>query len=129
METYTDMKKRHGEEIDSFEGLFFAFSNKQLDEGLEKMKATTKDIVSIGVGGFILKTEVVAWENLFNMHDKERKERLKDEKKLVDALVYELNNHEYGYTYDPSSALEALGLTVESVEPKLLKKACKLVLT
>ena len=48
METYVDMKTRHGDEIGSFDGLFFAFSNKQLEEGLEKIKSTIKDIVSIG---------------------------------------------------------------------------------
>ena len=42
----------------------------------------------------------------------------------------ELENHEYGYTGDPTDALSALGLTLEQVinEPKMLhgfKRACK----
>jgi len=128
MESYSEMKTRHGNELNTFNGLFFAFSNGQLEEGLLKVKAEKKDIVSIGAGGFILKTEIQAFNDLFKRHNAERKERLKDEKKLIDALVYELNNHEYCITYDPTDALESLGLTRDDVESKILKKACKLAL-
>jgi len=128
METYQEMKTRQGKEIDSFEGLFFAFNKEQLEEGLLKVNATTKDIVSIGAGGFILRLEVKALKDMFTRHSAERKDRLKEEKKLVEALVYELNNHEYSYTYDTTDALASLGLTSESIEPKILNKACKLAL-
>jgi hypothetical protein len=34
METYTEQKKRHSDDVNKFEGLFFAFSNEQFKEGL-----------------------------------------------------------------------------------------------
>jgi hypothetical protein len=124
-ETYAQQKKRHQDEISSVEGLFWAFSNSQLGEGLNKLNATTKDIVSIGAGGFILRTELQAFKDLLAKHGLERKELKKDIKKLFDALVYELRNHEYCVTYNPTDALDSLGLTKEDIDPILLKKACK----
>lgn len=124
-ETHTQQKKRHMDEISTVKGLFWAFSNDQLTEGLNKINATVKDIVSIGAGGFILKTELQGFKDMLDRHALERKELKKDVKKLFDALVYELGNHEYCITYDPQDALDALGLTKEDVDPELLKKACK----
>lgn len=124
-ETHTQQKKRHMDEISTIKGLFWAFSNDQLNEGLNKINATVKDIVSIGAGGFILKTELQGFKDMLDRHALERKELKKDVKKLFDALVYELGNHEYCITYDPQDALDALGLTKEDVDPELLKKACK----
>lgn len=124
-ETHTQQKKRHMDEISTVKGLFWAFSNDQLNEGLNKINATVKDIVSIGAGGFILKTELQGFKDMLIRHELERKELKKDVKKLFDALVYEIGNHEYCITYDPQDALDALGLTKEDVDPELLKKACK----
>ena len=125
METYAQQKKRHQDEISGFEGLFFAFSNKQLEEGLAKVKAEIKDIVSIGAGWFILRTQVKAFKDMWKRHNQERKELKKDTKIFFDALVYELNNHEYCITYDTQDALDSLGLKKEDVDPVVLKKACR----
>lgn len=125
LETYTQQKKRHSDEISTFKGLFWAFSNDQLTEGLSKINATVKDIVNIGAGGFILRTELQGFKDMLARHALECKELKKDVKKLFDALVYELGNHEYCITYDATDALDALGLTKEDVDPDLLKKACR----
>ena len=131
IETYTQQKKRHSDEFGKFEGIFFAFNNSQFEEGLQKLTAangaqvTTKEIYSIGAGGFILKSKSGEFDALMTRHETERKELKKDVKKLFDALVYELGNHEYCITYDVSDALSALGLIREDVDPALLKKACK----
>ena len=106
METYTEMKARHSKEFGEFEGVFFAFS-----------------IVSIGAGGYLLKNKREAFHALFNRQAAERKELKKDESKLVEALVYELSNHEYCITGNPEDALNALGLTLESVPQRVLKRA------
>lgn len=125
METYAQQKKRHQDEISGFSGLFWAFSNKQLKEGLDKVKAEEKDIVSIGAGGFILRTQVKAFTDTLKRHEQERKDLKKDTKIFFDALVYELNNHEYCITYNTQDALDSLGLTKEDVDPIILKKACR----
>ncbi len=125
LEGHQQMKARHSAEISAVKGLFWAFSNQQLDEGMKENNCTTKDLISIGAGGFILRTELQGFKDLLAKHDLERKELKKNEKELFKALVYELNNHEYCITYNPNDALDALGLTKEEVDPVMLKKACK----
>ena len=125
METYTQQKKRHQDEISNVKGLFWAFSNSQLEEGLTALNATTKDIVSIGAGGFILRNDIQAFKATLARHEIERKELKRDTKKLFEALVYELRNHEYCITYNAEDALGALGLTKEDIDSALLKKACR----
>ena len=61
---------------------------------------------------------------MLERHSQERKQRQKDEKFLLESLVYELNNHEYCITCDTTEALESLGLVKEDVNPAILKKAC-----
>lgn len=128
METYTEQKARHSKEFGEFEGVFFAFNNAQLAEGMVKIGLPTDDyksIVSIGAGGYLRKDRVPAFKELFARQNVERKELKKNESKLIEALVYELSNHEYCISRDPLPALEALGLTLESVPQGILKKAIK----
>ena len=61
-----------------------------------------------------------------NAMPRRKKNRKKEEKFLLEALAYELRNHEYCITYDPSDALDALGLKREDVSQKIMKEACLL---
>ena len=130
-ETYTQQKKRHQDEISGFDGLFWAFSNEQLEEGKKKISIAlgitceNKDLIGIGAGGFILRTQIKAFKDCMNRQAQERKDLKKDAKIFFNALVYELNNHEYCITYDATDALESLGLTKDDVDADILKKACK----
>ena len=126
IETYQEQKKRHSDEFGNFKGLFFAFSNEQLKEGMTKIGLTMNDvklICSIGLGGYIKKDELADFRAMLKQHKIERKNRLKDEKNLISALAYELSNHEYCITYDPTDALNALDLSIKDISPELLKKA------
>jgi hypothetical protein len=126
METYQEQKKRQREEFGAFDGIFFAFSNEQMKEGVEKYGVNENNkIVNIGAGGFVLKSRLQEFKDLLARHDQERKDLKKNIKELYTALVYELRNHEYCITYNTQDALETLGLTKEEVDPSLLKKACK----
>lgn len=125
LETYTQQKKRHQDEISTFNGLFWAFSNEQLEEGKKKLGCENNDLISIGAGGFILRTQLQAFKDCMKRQAQERKELKKDAKIFFDALVYELNNHEYCITYDPTDAIESLGLTKNDIDPIILNKACK----
>jgi hypothetical protein len=128
METYTEMKARHSDEFGRFEGVFWAFSNEQLAEGMEKVglaKDDFKAIVSIGAGGYLRKDRVEAFRELFARQKKEMQDLKKDQATLVDALDYELSNHEFCISGDPRDAVEALGYTMETVPADALKKAIK----
>jgi len=120
--TYSQLKKKHSQELDNFP-IFFAFSNEQLAEGLNKLNTTKENIVSIGMGGFVAKENVKNFRNLLDAHNTEMVESLKNDDFLVDALVYELNNHEYSYTWDMTPALETLQLKKEEIKPEILNKA------
>ena len=126
METYQELKARQAQELNDFQGIFFAFNNEQFAEGMAKIGLAaddTKAIYSLGAGGYILKTKSADWNAMFKRHAQEKKERKKEEKYLFDSLVYELQNHEYCVTHDASDALNALGYKQEDIDPVLFKKA------
>jgi len=126
MKTYNQIKKDHQDEMNSFTGIFFAFSNDQFKEGVEKVGASKDNpVVKIGSGGFLLKDRVQAFKDMLAKHEAERKQIRKDRKVLLEALIYELRNHEYGYTRDVEPALEALDLKLEDVPADILAKAKK----
>jgi hypothetical protein len=129
MNTYTELKQKQSKEINDFQGIFFAFSNEQFKEGMISLGLQTEDtskIYSIGAGGYILKEKSKDFHAMLERFESEKKELKKQEKTLVEALVYELKNHEFCITLDPNDALNALGWDKDSIEPKLLKKAMSL---
>ncbi len=123
---YTQFKEQMRDKIAKFP-MQFAFDNEQLEEGMKKLNASTKaELLDIGGGGFIRKVDSENFDNLFKEVSKETEEFLKDEQNLLDALEYELANHEYSITYDESDALNALGLslyTMSETQKKILKVA------
>jgi len=127
--SYYELKEKHQKEVDDFAGIFFAFNKKQFAEGMQKVGLTEdqKDkIYSLGnTGGFILKEKSQSFHDLLERHSKELKDLLESEKHLLDALIYELWNHEYCITMSVTEALESLGLEVKEVDGEILKKACK----
>ena len=126
MESYTELKARQAKELNDFEGIFFAFNNKQFKEGMEKIGLTIEDknqIYSLGAGGYIRKDRSKTFSAMFKRHAEEKNNRKKEEKFLFESLTYELRNHEFCITYDPSDALNALGYNKDDIDPKILKNA------
>lgn len=132
---YLGLKKKHQDEVNKFP-FIFAFNTEQLHEvmrekGLEPHQ--TNELISIGHGGFILKKDKEAYIEMGKRHQQERKERNKySVEDLVQMFVYELRNHEYGYTGDPTDTLEALDLTMSQIKAdaklnKAFKQATKIV--
>lgn len=114
--------------MNEFDGLFFAFNNDQLKEGLRKVglkEDETNEIVSIGMGGYLRKDKEEAFNNMLDRFDQERKDLRNNQKKLFNALVYELRNHEYCITYDIEPALNELGLELKDIPKEMLRRACK----
>ena len=127
MITYYDLKQQHSKELNDFKGIFFAFNNEQFNEGMLKIGLSSDDttkICSLAAGGYILKTRIKDFKDMFNRHSAEKKAFKKDQKQLLNALIYELNNHEYCITRDVSDTLAALELKIEDIDPDILKKAC-----
>lgn len=109
---YTELSARQQKEVDAFP-MQFAFSDKQLQDGLERLGATKDDVVGIGGGGFIRKSDSDAFFELFKRHTLEMAEALRDDDFMLDAIEYELGNHEYCITYDPEPALSAVGVSLD----------------
>lgn len=129
METYTQLKQRQEKDLNDFKGIFFAFNNDQFKEGMQKIGLTvadTKQIYSLGAGGYIRKDRSADFHAMMDRHAAERKQLKKNASILLDALVYELQNHEYCISGDTDPALDALGFTKEDIDPKILNKACSL---
>lgn len=124
---YTELKRKHAEEMNNFEGIFYAFNNEQFKKGIDKVGATQDNkVVSLGAGGYILKSKLAAFKEMFKRHEQEMKKLRQDRKKLLDSLVYELNNHDYSYTGETTDALEALGVSADELPTGLLSEATKL---
>tara|TARA_R110000824_G_scaffold101570_1_gene241241 strand:- start:452 stop:844 length:393 start_codon:yes stop_codon:yes gene_type:complete len=128
IETYQELKIRQQNELNAFEHIFFAFSNKQFEEGLKRLDTGTKGIFSLGGGGYVLKSHAKDLDALFTRHQQELKEHRKNRKNLLEALVYELRNHEFCITCNVTDALEALGLALADIPKDILNKAKKLAL-
>jgi hypothetical protein len=130
VESYTELKKRQRNEVNEFEGIFFAFSKDQFAEGMAKVGYDNLDnlkdkIYSLGAGGYIRKDRGKAFDAMFERHAEERKQRNRDEKFLIESITHELANHEYCITRDVTDALNALGLSREELPQGILKKAIK----
>ena len=118
--TYTEYKKIIAEGINSFP-MFFAFNDNQFEEGKQKIGISdNKELLSIGMGGYIRKADRELFTNVLKKRKDSMKEFLKDNTNLKEAFYYELNNHEYYITRDISDTLSALDLDYEelSIEQK-----------
>lgn len=122
MNLYIEMKQRHQAEVNAFP-MKFAFTQESLERGMRELgldpKKDMDKIVAIPGGGFIREGDKQAFLDLFARHDKERKEAVAADKDgngyLYHMFRYELANHEYAYTLDISSTLDALGYTLEEI--------------
>lgn len=122
MNAYTELKQRQSEESNKLP-LYFAFSDKQFQEVLDKLGMTVEQkdqFYALGkTGGFYLKVDSAKIHEMFDRHEKEREEAIASDTKgdgyIFDMFLYELNNHEYGYTGDPTDTLNALGLTPDLI--------------
>lgn len=134
MNTYKVMKDKHQKEVNDFP-MFFAFNNKQFNEGMKKLglkpSETDKVYQLKGINGFYRKSDAPALREMFNRHDEEMKKAIEsDDTFIYDMFYYELGNHEYVITYSIVDTLDALNLTLDEVmkDKRLmdaLKKACK----
>lgn len=114
---YQELKAKHQAEVDAFP-FGFAFSEKQFNEMMSKwgLKPTdVREILSIGGGGYIRRSDADAMKEMFARHEAEHKAAMQDDEYLYEMFDYELANHEYGYTGELTDTLDALGLTMDEI--------------
>lgn len=121
MNKYEEIKNKHQKRVNDFP-LGFAFSDEQFKNMMEKWGLTEKDtdkIVSIDGGGFLRKTDIEEYNKMWTEIRKEHKDLIDQDKTgdgyIKDMFTYELENHEYGYTYELDDTLNALELTYDQV--------------
>lgn len=121
METYMEFKTRQREEMNGLP-IAFAFSNKQFADGMAKLGLSEKDtdkVVSIPGGGFMVKTDSHKLVDMILRHDKEWEEAVAADTTgtgfIFQAFNYELANHEYCVTGDPTDTLRSLGLSMDEI--------------
>lgn len=123
MNKYVELKSRQQKEINDFP-LFFAYSNKQFDEGMLKLGLEpneTDKIYKLGnTGDFYRKSDSQKLKDMFDRHDKEMLEAMKDDEFVLQMFEYELWNHEFCITYDYNDTLRACGLKFDELDERLL---------
>lgn len=120
--TYLELKEKHQAEVNAFP-MVFAFTQKQFEEGMEKLglKATDTDKIRVmGGGGFYKRTDGKALAEMVIRHDKEMETAIQNDTKgegfIFEMFDYELGNHEYSYTRELDATLDALDLTIEEID-------------
>lgn len=135
MNKYEELKAKQQKRVDSFP-MKFAFSDEQFNKAMNELGLSPEDtdkVISIGGGGFIRKSDLKAFEELFDTIDKEMKEEIAKDKTgehfIKDMFFYELQNHEFGYTKELDDTLEALDLKKEDIlKNEKLKKGLLLAI-
>lgn len=90
--------------------VFWAFGNKQFEEGFKKLNLSEGEkVVDIGAGGFMPKKNIDLYIAGMKKIDLEFKKAMKDEKARKAHILWELSNHEAYYTRSIESTMDALG--------------------
>ena len=130
MNKYRELKSRHEKMMNEFP-MFYAFNNKQFEEGMAKLGLNPDETDKIyklgGTGGFYRKSDSNKLKEMFNTFERETKEAIAADETgygfIYDMFNYELANHEYCITWDLEPTLDALGLTLAEInaDERLLK--------
>ncbi|MBK3975982.1 hypothetical protein, partial [Staphylococcus aureus] len=102
---YVEFKKRKRKKINDFD-MFFAFDNKQLENGLEKLNVNKNEIVSIGMNGFIRKSDVQKFKNMLNNFKEEHTKNMKNDDYVYHMFKYQMAYHDYIISYDDEEILD-----------------------
>ena len=127
MQMYKDIKGRQEQKVNNFPCMW-AFSNSQFEEGMRKLGVASEDeLISIGGGGYIAKSNKADFVNLINHLSDELMETMLSNKDFAKVVFYyELMNHEAFYAYDDMTyeLVEMCGFTKEEYDNnEMLKNA------
>lgn len=96
---YTEFKDMLQKKVNDLP-MFYAFSNEQLDNALDDMWLSLKDmkgdkLIRMGFGAFYLKSDLEHIRSELGKVDEMKREFIKDYEQAYDAFFYEMGNHEY----------------------------------
>lgn len=123
MNRYAELREKQQEEFNALP-LGFAFSNEQFSEmmkkwGLNPEKDLDK-IYRIPGGGFVQKKDHAHFHEILDRHYSELQAAIKEDKTgdgfIYEMFLYELANHEFGYTGSFEDTLDTLGYEMEQIE-------------
>lgn len=117
---YLELHKKNQELFNEFANdhliWIIAFSESKMIAELDKHNLKPEDVTSIGGGGFIRKSDIKLYNELYKKMSNVIAEIKDNKQDLKDAFIYELGNHEYCITYDLDDTLDALNLTREDLQ-------------
>lgn len=124
-QAYLDLQKKHQEEISNFP-IAYAFSDKQLEEALEKLGAKSKsEVVTVfGHGDIVKRENAKPFLDMLKRHTKETQEAMKDPEFAEAAFRYEMDNHEYAINWSgDDDVLDCFGMKYEDLRELGLEDA------
>ena len=101
---YTEFKDMLQNKVNDLP-MIFAFSNEQLDNALDDMGLSLKDmkgdkLIMMGFGAFCLKSDLDHITSELHAVDDAKREFIEDYEQAYDAFMYEMGNHEYHINYE-----------------------------
>ena len=114
---YLDLKEKHRKEFEEFP-IAYAFSEKQLEEALEKLGATREECVTVfNHGDIVKKTDAKRLVELLERQQAELLTRIMDDIEFAEAaFLYEMDNHEYAINWTADEdVLACFGITFEQI--------------
>ena len=127
MNRYEDLKQRQQQEFSAFP-MQFAFSDRQFAEAMAALglePTDTDKIYKAPGGGIYRREDSQRLKAMMDRFGRELQSAIAGDKTgdgfIYEMFLYELNNHEYGYTGDLSETLDALGYAPEDIraDPRL----------
>ena len=122
---YTEFKNYRQNEINKLP-LGFAYGNDQFNDMMKKWglnadkESDLKQICRVYSGCYIQKKDKELLHSTLDRLSEEESELFKNQEFLVEALMCEMSNHEYGYTHDIEDTLNALGFELEDLQSNQL---------
>ena len=114
---YLDLREKHRKEFEEFP-IAYAFSEKQLEEALEKLGATREECVTVfDHGDIVKKTDAKRLVELLERQQAELLTRIMDDIEFAEAaFLYEMDNHEYAINWSADEdVLACFGITFEQI--------------
>ncbi|MGW7813855.1 DUF7659 family protein [Staphylococcus xylosus] len=107
--SYVQFNEGKQEIINNFD-IIFSFDNKELNKILEKLGLNSEEVVSIGMNGFIRKSDVRAFNEMVDSIKTEHIKNMKNDDYVYEMFKYEMGNHEYIITFDDEEILSVCGI-------------------